>query len=143
MIKRLRLALLSDAPRLFAWRNDESTRMASHNSAFISLASHLAWLELAIASPRRKLYIYEESRLPCATLRADLCPEGDWQLSWTVAPDKRGRGIAKNMVALMVANSNLHFCAQIKKENLASAKVAEFVGMRLEKECEGILYYYK
>ena len=43
----------------------------------------------------------------------------------------------------MVKNSDLHFTAEVKKGNIASSKVAEFVGMVLEKEINGILYYYK
>lgn len=139
---KLRYAELADAEILLRWRNDEITRHASHNSAPISWKSHLAWLKRVINDPKWRLFIAEENGVAVGTVRAVLI-NAAWELSWTVAPEARGRGLAKKMVALLDSQIFGKKVAQIKKENLASVKVARSIGMVLEREINGVLFFVK
>jgi RimJ/RimL family protein N-acetyltransferase len=136
----LRPATLEDAETLFEWRNDPQVRAASHNQDEISFESHLAWLESSLTNPDRKLYIAEEDGVRVGTVRADLV-EGAYALSWTVSPEWRGKGIGRRMVSLLVEQIKEPIQAEVKVENLASIKIAQTAGMKLDFTKDGITYF--
>jgi RimJ/RimL family protein N-acetyltransferase len=136
----LRPATLRDADLLLQWRNDPATRAASHSTAAVDRDEHLAWLRESLASAERQLYIAEERGAPVGTVRADLA-NGAWNLSWTVAPQARGRGVAKRMVALLASRIPAPIRAEVKAANKASARIAEHAGMTLESESAAVLHY--
>ncbi len=135
----VRPATLQDSAILFEWRNDRQTRLSSHNTAPISFETHNVWLASSLQSDTRKLWIAEEEG-PLGTIRADSTTEG-CTLSWAVAPEARGRGIAKQMVALVAEQLDGTLFAEVKVGNIASVRVAESVGMALVKEENGVLFY--
>ena len=51
--------------------------------------------------------------------------------------------MAKKMVDLLDSQISGKKTAQVKKENLASAKIAESIGMILERETDGVLFFLK
>lgn len=131
---------IDDAATLLAWRNDEQTRLASHNMDEVSMADHVAWLERVLTNPDRRLFIAKDDGAPVGTVRSDFdgtCSE----LSWTIAPGSRGRGYGKEMVRQLIAIIGLPVVAEIKAGNTASMKIAEAVGMQLDREETGVLYY--
>ena len=136
----LRKVTLEDAELLLEWRNDLSTRNASHNTEKVSLEAHIDWLSRSLQSESRKLFIYNKCGVPSGTVRADF-ENSVWELSWTVSPSQRGKGIAKEMVLELsnIVGPNLR--AEVKKGNIASVRVAKFLGMRLEKEKDGVLFF--
>jgi RimJ/RimL family protein N-acetyltransferase len=136
----LRPATLQDADLLLEWRNDPATREASHSTARVPRDEHLAWLSATLANADRKLVIAEENGAPVGTVRAERA-NGVWNLSWTVAPQARGRGVAKRMVALLASRISGPIRAEVKAENIASARIAEHAGMTLERESDGVLHY--
>jgi RimJ/RimL family protein N-acetyltransferase len=136
----LRPATLRDADLLLEWRNDPATRAASYSNAAVASDEHLAWLRDALASAERRLYVAEENGAPVGTVRADLA-NGVWHLSWTVAPQARGRGVAKRMVALLASRIAGPIRAEVKAGNVASARIAEHAGMTLLREANGVLHY--
>jgi len=138
----LREAIIGDADLLLNWRNERTTRMASNTSEPVLKDDHMNWLDGVISNPDRRLFIAEENGTPVGTARADQV-DGIWELSWTVAKESRGRGVAKLMVALLAENLSGDLCAQIKKGNIASVRVAEYIGMQLESELDGILYFLR
>lgn len=138
----LRPAALEDADRLLEWRNDPDTRSASHRSAPVLRDEHLAWLATTLADPDRRLYIAEEDGVPVGSVRADL-RGGCFELSWTMAPSARGRGVAKRVVALLASRIAEPIWAEVKAGNLASARIAEHAGMRLDREVDGVLHYHR
>lgn len=139
-LSTLRPVELSDASLLFEWRNDKDTREASHNTDEVSMDNHLSWLKSSLNNEDRLLFIYEESGVAFGTVRADL--EGEvWEISWTLSPEKRGRGAAKKMVLLLTKMIQAPLRAEVKSWNIASSKIALSVGMTLKKECKGILHY--
>jgi len=138
-----RLATLNEAKKLFEWRNDESTRMASHNSNKLELDEHMKWLENTINNKDRELFIVEKNGLPIGTIRADY--DGSiYELSWTVAPVSRGTGVGKIMVKEFIKVFNKPIRAEVKFENKASQKIAEYSGMNLIKiDSNDVLHYEK
>ena len=136
----LRPAVKGDAELLFSWRNDSVTRAAFHNSDELTFTHHLRWLNSTLTNEKRKLYVALVDGKPVGTVRADKEVVG-WVLSWTIAPNSRGRGFGSAMVRCLTELLRSPVRAEIKKDNIASVKIAESVGMRFQKEEGNILYY--
>ena len=138
----LRPAELEDAERLLQWRNDEQTRSASHDTEIVSFEDHLRWLVRTLENPNRRLFVAVVDGTPVGTVRADLdC--GVWELSWTIAPEARGKCIGKQMVAAFASELEKPIRAEIRKDNIASIKIAEHAGMVLENEIGGVLHFFR
>lgn len=135
-----RKAAKNDSEMLLRWRNDPETRDNSLNTGIVRPEEHEAWLDKTLKNPNRILFVVEENGQAVGTMRADKLDAGDgYELSWTVAPEFRGRGIGKKMLLHAVGkfnNSNLK--AVIKKENIASIKIAQAAGFKQESEENGI-----
>ena len=137
----LRRATMDDGEHLLRWRNDPATRENSFNSDTVSRESHFCWLEVVLANANRDLYIAEVDNIPVGTLRIDRDASGQSELSWTVAPESRGRGVGKAMLQAVRVLYEGELVALIKKENIASIKMATTSGFELFKEENGTLYY--
>lgn len=131
---------MGDAAILLEWRNDPSTRSASHNSDRVSHDEHVRWLSESLKNPNRRLLIAEHDGHPVGTVRADLA-DGTWELSWTVSPQARGRGIAKQMVSQLASQIADPVRAEVRVGNEASARIAELAGMTLEARIDDVLHY--
>lgn len=129
---KLRRATIDDAEILLEWRNDPETRKVSMNMDIVKWDEHITWLTGVLANPDRELYIAELNGVPVGTIRND-----SGELSWTVAPEHRQKGIGKRMVALIDGPVR----AKIKHDNLASIKIAESVGMTMKGDYDGIIFY--
>lgn len=96
----LRSATPGDADLLLAWRNDPLTRQWSRNPGLVAQADHRNWLRNALASPDRILLIAQDAeQMPVGTIRFDRVSGGSWEVSITVAPECRGRGLARRVLA--------------------------------------------
>jgi RimJ/RimL family protein N-acetyltransferase len=138
---RLRPVQMTDAECLLAWRNDTATRKASHNQGVIGLEAHITWLSNSLnKSDQRLLWIAEIDGVAVGTCRADRV-ENAWELSWTVAPEARGKGFAHQMLSKLVHYFDEPLVAQVKPDNIASIKVAERLGFVLDKQENGVLFY--
>ncbi|MHB1472268.1 MAG: GNAT family N-acetyltransferase [Dermatophilaceae bacterium] len=101
--KRLtaRPAGMQDARALWEWRNDPVTRASSRNSDLVPWVEHLAWLETSLTRDDRMLLVVEDpvsTAGPVGTVRWDLDREGEWEVSITVAPDRRGQSLARPLL---------------------------------------------
>ena len=130
MTLHLRPATMDDAKMLFGWRNDPVTREASHNSDEVQWESHMEWLKKSLVSNTRILYIAEADGTPVGTMRADK-ENGEQEMSWTVAPEARGKGVGKQMVLQFVQEvlPGAKIVACIKHGNVASEKIAQALGL--------------
>jgi RimJ/RimL family protein N-acetyltransferase len=137
----LRQAHFEDWDILFKWRNDPETRKSSHSTNTISIDSHKSWLQSVLDNESKKIYIAIENDIPVGTVRADYYSEY-CKLSWTIAPEFRGKGIGKAMVKILADSISMPLKAEVKKDNIASVKIAEYIGLILEKEENGILFFY-
>lgn len=136
----LRLASPDDADLLLAWRNDPVTRQASHSTAEVTADEHAAWLQRALENPKRQIFMAMEGDEAVAMVRADQ-DDGVYELSWSVAPSQRGRGLGKRAVRLLADRLEGPLRAEVKEGNVASQRIAESVAMRLERQQDGVLYF--
>lgn len=128
----LRPATMDDAKLLFDLRNDSLTRENSRNRAEGEFPVHLEWLEKSLQNPARKLFIAEENGVPVGTVRADEDDDGYTEVSYTVAPEARGKGYGKQMVTQFAAEqlAGKKLKAEIKKGgNEASEGIARALGL--------------
>ena len=142
---RLRPATLEDAQRLFAWRNDPLTRAQSLQQQPVVWEDHLQWLQASLQNPARQLFIAEsagltgqEQPLTLGTVRADKTEE-TYELSWTVAPEERGKGWGRKMVAALIEilPAQASYTAIVLHSNPASQRIAESLALteRQRQEC--------
>lgn len=136
----LKPATIFDAEILLTWRNDRDTLKNSHNHDVVKKEAHIQWLESTLSNPNIKLYIAYENEIPVGTIRADLV-DNTYELSWTIAPGTRGKGVGKRMVLLLTHELQLPIRAEVKIGNIASRKIAEYVGMKLIHQKDGIQYF--
>lgn len=137
---KLRPAVSDDCEMLFIWRNDPFTREMSHSTSEIKRDDHNRWFEKTLKDPTRKIFIAEESGEAVGTVRTEW-KNGKILLSWTVSPQARGKNVGKRMVALLVNSIKEAIVAEVKKENVASARIAEYAGLKLERDENGVCYY--
>ncbi|GAB3705496.1 GNAT family N-acetyltransferase [Amycolatopsis oliviviridis] len=128
-----REATEADAGLLLAWRNDPRTRQASRSTGVITLDEHSAWLRGVLASTERVLYVVELDGVPVGTVRFDREDEGVWEVSITLAPESRGRGLS----GLVLAEGERAFTAghrvrvvvaAVHEDNAASAALFDRAG---------------
>ncbi|MFD4959989.1 GNAT family N-acetyltransferase [Microbacterium sp. NPDC058389] len=98
----LRPAELRDAGRLYGWREDPATRAQSRNTEPIPWGAHVAWLRTTLRRPDRRLFV-AAWRGPVGTVRLDELSPGAWEISITVAPHERGRGVGGRMIEHAIA----------------------------------------
>lgn len=96
---RAREATESDAGPLLRWRNDPVTRAWSRNPDPVGAADHRRWLRAACESRTRLLLVVERDGEPVGTVRLDRVRAGEWEVSITVAPEHRGRGLGGPILA--------------------------------------------
>ncbi|MET9263379.1 GNAT family N-acetyltransferase [Amycolatopsis sp. NPDC004079] len=116
----------ADAELLLAWRNDAATRQASRSTGVIDLDSHLRWLRGVLAASGRILLVLEEAGKPVGTVRFDDEGGREWEVSITLAPESRGRGLARPVLeagerALAGRTDAVAVLAAVHEENAASA----------------------
>ena len=157
----VRPATLEDARSLWEWRNDPATRAGSRSSAEVPWSDHLRWLTTSLTRTDRLLLMVEDPEGAVGTVRWDLLGEGEWEVSITVAPQRRGQSLARPL--LRAAEESLcrarpasatevtAYLAAVHSDNLASVRLFESSGylpdlppdqqgfMRFRKDCSGTL----
>lgn len=128
-----REATEADAELLLGWRNDPRTRQSSRTTAAIPLAEHLTWLRGVLADPDRLLFVVERDGEAVGTVRFDREKPGVWEVSITLAPSSRGRGLsgavlAEGECALAERFEVRAVLAAVHTENAASAALFERAG---------------
>jgi RimJ/RimL family protein N-acetyltransferase len=126
---RLREATAGDARLLFHWRNDPQTREASLRSEPVAWNDHVEWLARVLADPARALYVAEDDRGALGTVRLD-AGDGGAVVSITIAPDRRGEGLATPLVAAACERAGGPVVAIIKPTNTRSVRAFEQAGFR-------------
>ena len=138
----LRLATLADAEILQKWRNDPETGSASLNSEVVLWKEHVRWLEASLKSGTRFVYIAEIKNNPIGTIRTEFSDDF-CELSWTIAPEVRGKGFGKEMVTMAVSRVDGAICSKIKKTNIASQRIAMNAGLSYNSEIDGIVHWFR
>lgn len=137
----LRPALSSDAITLWRWRNDPQTRAASFTASAVELDEHERWLQDTLGRADRRLYVAHADGRDVATARLDV--QGtEAEVSLTVAPEWRGRGIGTHVLRALVteafqAAGLLRLVARVKTDNAASRTAFERAGFMPAPEAGG------
>ena len=133
----LRLADISDAERIWMWRNDPETRRQSFCSAPIPWESHLDWFQRKIHDADEAFLIAEipGGCLHAGYVRFSLLGKEWAEVGIVVDPFIRRQGYGKCILqsALRWAAQNLpadHVLAQIKQSNTASLALFRKTGFR-------------
>lgn len=95
----LRPAVPGDETLLLSWANDPQTRAASRIHEPIDAADHHRWLEQRLATPDdARIWIGESDGAPFGVVRFERRAIDAFEVSITVAPDARGRGLARPLL---------------------------------------------
>lgn len=135
---KLRTATEADAKTLFHWRNDPVTRAMFCNGDLVQWDLHLVWLRDVLARSDRRLLVASVNGMNIGTVRFDIFEE-ESELSWTIAPEQRGRGFGSMMVAraVQIAPEKV-LRANIKSENTQSIRIAIKSGFIYEGIANGL-----
>jgi RimJ/RimL family protein N-acetyltransferase len=95
----VRGATLADAELLHTWRNDPQTRAASRTHDPVPWQDHLRWLAASLGRDDRRLFVASDAEGDVGTIRWDHEGDGEWEVSITVAPQRRGQGLARPLLA--------------------------------------------
>jgi RimJ/RimL family protein N-acetyltransferase len=139
----VRRATMADAELLLRWANDPVTRAAGFRPEPIALSEHLAWLERRLASPGCRVYIGLRDGVPVGQTRLDRGESGATEVSIAVAPEARGRGVGRGLLAATMAAGRadaglgvVTFSARVRPDNAAS--VALFRGAGFTEVGDGV-----
>jgi UDP-2,4-diacetamido-2,4,6-trideoxy-beta-L-altropyranose hydrolase len=131
---KLRRATAEDSLLLWRWVNDAEVRAASFQSKSISKEEHATWFEQKLSSSHAAIYIAEDDQgIPVGQFRVEWAGGGLAEVDISVAPEKRGAGIAPSLIrdATYLASQDMGlkcFQAHIKAENRASLRAFEKAG---------------
>lgn len=138
-VTSIRRAAVEDAEVLHAWRNHPETRIMMHSVGEIQLTEHVSWLSATLQRDDRELFIAEIDGRPVGTVRVDH-HDTHCELSYTVDPEQRGKGIATDMIGQICDCIQKEVWLEIKRKNLGSIRVAEKCGFAHEYERDGVLH---
>lgn len=96
----LRNATMGDAMDIMKWRNDEQSRQNSFNKDIIRIPEHLEWYKKRMGDENCHLFILEDDNVSAGYIRID-CDRDFGEISYIIAPEKRGQGLGKEILALL------------------------------------------
>jgi len=96
----------------------------------------------SLKNPKRQIFIIEEDGVAVGTVRVDRLKD-ICELSWTVSPEHTGRGIGKWMVKKIANQIKGSLKAEIRTDNYASRKIAEFAGFKKKYALDGMIHFYR
>jgi RimJ/RimL family protein N-acetyltransferase len=100
-------------------------------------AEHQAWFTDTLAREDRELFIVLGDGQPIGMVRFDSL--GDhWEMSWSLAPEKRGLGWGKRLVSEGARLKEGNLVARIKRRNPASERIAHLAGFCFVEEKDGV-----
>jgi RimJ/RimL family protein N-acetyltransferase len=126
---QLRNATYNDWKILLDWRNDSITRENSFDQEEISEQTHKIWFNKSLSNSNREIYILEDNNVPVGSIRSDNIND-QYLLSWSIAPDQRGKGYGTKILEIYLQDKKGEFLAEIKPENIASIKMVQKNGFK-------------
>jgi len=124
----VRPATLQDAEALWHWRNDSLTRAMSRHQGTVPFDDHLSWLRASVDRPDRHLLVGTAGGVEVGTVRWDLESGAEWEVSITLAPEARGRGVAPGLLRageIWLSRTTVvdAYLAVVRTDNLASRRL--------------------
>lgn len=133
---------VQDCELLFSWVNDSVARQNAFTTDVISYDNHKKWFKSVVNNPEVLIYVMEENHIPVGQVRIN--KYGTIGLiDFSVDSRYRGQGIGKKMIATVekIVRQNgfvTTFKAEVKKSNIASQRVFEFLRYR---RCENLSFF--
>lgn len=145
----VRPVVVEDAQFLLNLRNDEHSRRWSRTHHVIAWEDHVGWLARTLADDSRVYRLVEVDGSPGGTVRYDIDDNAQGELSILISAELRGRGVAPTALAL--GESELQqarpdvrlILAVVKEENVASRRLFEACGYRLDRIEDGWCDYLR
>jgi RimJ/RimL family protein N-acetyltransferase len=131
---QLRKATHDDWKILLDWRNDPTTKENSFNQDKISIETHRLWFNDSLLNFQRNIYILEDNLTPVGSIRSDNILHNQYLLSWSIAPNQRGKGYGNKILEIYLQDKTGKFIAEIKPENVASIKMVQKNGFEKQDE---------
>ena len=131
----LRFANISDAERLYIWRNDSEVRKNSFNEEFIPFENHVEWFSKTLKRNDVLFYILLRNEEPIGQIRINI-DDGVGIISYSIDGDYRNCGFGKKILALVqekIKEDNslvTELCGLVKLNNVASQKAFEKLGYK-------------
>lgn len=100
VVVRLRRAVARDCRQVWLWRNEETTRAASFDSAPIAFETHQAWFHQSLQRPDRHLFVVLADGHEAGVVRLDVI-DAVGTVSIHLAPTWRGRGVGPSALAAL------------------------------------------
>lgn len=94
----VRAASRDDAELLWEWRRHVDAH-SSRSGRTVTRAEHESWLVSSLGRRDRVLLLVSDAVGDVGTVRWDEHAPGDWEVSITVAPSRRGQGLARSLLA--------------------------------------------
>ena len=121
--------------------NDVTSRMFSKNTAFISYASHLKWLNQVFKKKEEFIYIARINKKIIGVIRERKIKNKRF-LSWSLLKKFRGKGYGTGIVNEFVKKKKISFSADVHKDNTKSIKICKKVGFKLISKKNNFLTYH-
>ncbi len=147
----LRDATEKDLLLYLNWVNDVEVRHQSLNREPVSLSDHTEWFQRRLGDPETHLFVLEAFGLPAGQIR--LQRVGDvTRISYSLDGRLRGRGWGIELVRLGIermrkqgddASRPIHFIAEVKTDNTASAVIFRKLGFEEEASSDEHLLIFK
>lgn len=143
----IRPAELKDSLDILRWRNDSQTRLMSRNQQVIEVEAHTQWYNHLLSNPNRLLLIGELSHQSFGMVRFDYLENNSkWEISITLAPEFRNRGLSKELLKRAITYfhskfDNTEIIAEIKECNQASRKLFTGIGFNYISRVDDILCF--
>ncbi|KAI4441768.1 GNAT family N-acetyltransferase [Schaedlerella arabinosiphila] len=121
----LREAVEKDVDILFSWANDEDARKNSFCTEPIKYEDHVIWFQNMMQNESTSQYILIDQATPVGQIRLE-CDGAVGEISYSIAPDKRGVGYGKAICQLLIRKVCIEkpeikkLTAKIKIPNVAS-----------------------
>lgn len=130
----VRPARLSDASQLLCWRTDRLATEMSRNGGEIEWGTHVDWLKGLLSNSSRHLLMAEDAGGLIGTVRYDHLASGEWEVSITIAPERRKLGLALPVLRASelwlkeIESPPLELRADFRTTNIASQTIFEKAG---------------
>ncbi len=132
---KLRSANDHDVAIFFEWINDVDVRQQSFNSELVLWKNHRHWYQQKLLDKNCLMFVLEVDDQPVGQIRFDI-DDGVAHIDYSLDKKVRGRHWGKVLVSEginQICNTkNLKFQAEVKQQNIASAKV--FINMGFEEK---------
>jgi L-amino acid N-acyltransferase YncA len=128
---KLRQTCENDIKTYFAWVNDAKVRQYSLDTKPIQWKQHKAWFENRLDDQKCLMFVMEADNLPVGQIRFEN-ENGAARIDFSLDICVRGRMWAKKLVGDGITMARQYgiknFLAEVKKQNVASAKTFQNVG---------------